>query len=117
MKLLLVDDSRVNLKLVSALLARLGYEVRACESADQALLAVREETFQAALVDVEMPGMDGCQLVQQLRGEGFLLPMIAVTGHIDVQSRNRCKEAGMNHYLTKPFTPADLEAVLQSCLG
>lgn len=114
-RLLVVDDSRVNLKLVSAMLRRLGHEVRACESASQALLALQEEVFDAALVDVEMPGMDGCELAQHLRGQGLTLPLVAVTGHIDLQSRNRCKEAGMNHYLTKPFTLEDLNAALQRC--
>jgi CheY-like chemotaxis protein len=104
-RVLVVDDNNVNLLVAEAILARAGCEVATIESGRAALemLAAQSARFDAVLMDMEMPEMGGLEAARQIRARGLALPVIAVTGHSSETERQRCLEAGMNDFVTKPF--------------
>jgi CheY-like chemotaxis protein len=77
--------------------------------------------FDVVLMDVQMPVMDGLQAAQAMRRiesvSGCHTPIVALTAYASVEDRKRCRQAGMDDYLSKPFKAADLEAVLSRCCG
>ncbi len=84
------------------------------EDGQQALLCLRHGRFDVVLMDVQMPVMDGIQATQLIRLNPIYadLPIIAMTAHAMVRDQQRCLAAGMNDYITKPFEPSQLFAVL-----
>jgi len=116
-RVLLVDDSDINLDVARRLLERRGAQVFACSHAQAALDALREapEAFDAVLMDVQMPGIDGLEATRRVRHELGLtdLPVIALTAGALMEERRRATEAGMNEFLTKPLDPVQLVRTLR----
>ena len=111
---LLVEDNEFNRDLAHALLARAGVEVSfACDGAE-AVQAVGQQTFDAVLMDIQMPNMDGLEAARQIRKIPALagLPIIAMTANAMVGDRERCLAAGMNDYITKPIQVGVMYATL-----
>jgi signal transduction histidine kinase/CheY-like chemotaxis protein/HPt (histidine-containing phosphotransfer) domain-containing protein len=117
---LVADDNPVNLKVASAMLRRLGYEVLTAVDGQQAVEAVagadaHGRPLDAILMDVNMPELDGLEATRQIRaawGERAP-PVIAVTAGVSAEDRLRCEQAGMVDYLTKPLQVAALARALQ----
>jgi len=100
-----------------ALLARLGHVSLAAESGGQALELLGRDDFDVVLMDVEMPGMDGFEAVGRIRrgeaGEGAArVPIVALTAHALEGYREKCLQAGMNGFITKPVSLTSLTAGL-----
>jgi two-component system, sensor histidine kinase and response regulator len=113
--LLLAEDNAVNRKVASVLLERAGHHVVAVENGVQAVEAVRHRSFDAVLMDVQMPEMDGFEAtrrIRALRGPAAAIPVIAMTANVLAGDEERCREAGMDDYVGKPFKPAELLAKL-----
>jgi len=113
-RVLLVDDNAINLELGTDLLAIAGIEVAAVSSGREALARMDEARFDAILMDLEMPGMDGWETTAQIRArtaDGDT-PVIALTAHALAGFREQCLAAGMNDYIAKPFELAQLFRVL-----
>ncbi|WP_043762688.1 hybrid sensor histidine kinase/response regulator [Marichromatium purpuratum] len=108
-RILLIDDSTLNLDVARHILERQGAEVRTCGNGQEALerLGLPDERFDAVLLDVQMPVMDGITTVRAIRNQLRLerLPVIALTAGALSSERQRALAAGMNDYLTKPFEP------------
>ncbi|WP_051307286.1 response regulator [Desulfomicrobium escambiense] len=112
--MLLVDDSEFNLDVIGSVLSAVGVEVVTAGSGFEALdLLASAQTFDAVLLDVQMPRMDGRETVRRIRSDGRWpdLPVLAVTASTVEGEREKCLEAGMNDFLTKPV---DFEALLES---
>ncbi|MCD6079389.1 MAG: multi-sensor hybrid histidine kinase, partial [Ramlibacter sp.] len=117
---LVADDNAVNLKVACAMLLKLGYEVLTATDGREAVEAVAHaaahgERLDAILMDVNMPGVDGLQATRQIqaaRGRASP-PIIAVTAAASAEDRERCMEAGMDDYLTKPLQVAALAQALE----
>ncbi|MBL8233069.1 MAG: response regulator [Bryobacterales bacterium] len=112
--ILVVEDNIVNQRVVQKLLQRIGYEVVTAPDGESALQALRERTFDAVLMDCQMPGMDGYQTTRELRlrETGRRTPVLALTASAMAGERERCLRAGMDDYLTKPVDLAELERKL-----
>ena len=114
--LLVVDDYSINLDVARGLLARHGAAV-CCETGAEAALERlrRGERFDAVLMDIQMPGMDGLEATQRIRGELAMpnLPVIALTAGALAEERRRALDAGMDDFLTKPLDPRALVATLR----
>ena len=111
-RVLLVDDSAVNLEVVSEMLRRLGHDVVLAADGELALTALASQTFDIVFMDVQLPGMDGLEVTRRFREEGGKTPIIALTAHTATRDRDRCLAAGMNDVLTKPVDATHLaEAV------
>ncbi len=116
---LVVDDNRVNRKLVVALLARLGLEAEAAGSGEECLSLFQETIFDMIFMDLEMPEMDGfdttleIRRVERCRGASPVT-VFALTGDVFDGVQERCAAAGMDGYLTKPIQPRELITAISS---
>jgi two-component system, sensor histidine kinase and response regulator len=111
-RLLLAEDNLVNQKLAVRLLEKQGHSVTIASTGQEAVEAVARETFDAVLMDVQMPEMDGFEATvvirQRERGTGRHVPILAMTAYAMKGDRERCLEAGMDGYVSKPIHPRDL---------
>jgi len=115
MSVLLVEDNLFNQQVAAELLSEVaGVVVSIAGSGEEALGRLREQNFEAVLMDLQMPGMDGYETTEQIRRDSRwrTLPIIAMTAHAMVQDRERCLVAGMNDFVSKPFELAELCEVL-----
>jgi PAS domain S-box-containing protein len=116
LRLLIAEDNALNQKMSVALVQKLGCSAVVASDGAEALSALRREPFDAVLMDVQMPGMDGLEATIRIRageeGSGVRLPIIALTAHAMKGDRERCLEAGMDAYLSKPVSFHDLYLVL-----
>lgn len=113
LKILVAEDTPFNQKFILRLLERWNHEVELVENGRQALNAMQRNTFDIVLMDVQMPGMDGLTATKEFREwESALrtpttkskrLPIIALTAHAVKGDRERCLEAGMDEYISKPI--------------
>jgi signal transduction histidine kinase/DNA-binding response OmpR family regulator len=115
-RLLLVEDNLVNQKVAEWMLQKLGYRYEVVSSGQNAIAALQKTAYDIILMDVEMPGMDGLtttQIIRQEYGTTARSPyIIALTAYAMVGDRERCLQAGMQDYLTKPLRLDDLRQVL-----
>ena len=114
---LLAEDNAVNRKVAVRLLEKRGHTVVAVEDGRQALRALDGERFDVALMDVQMPEMDGFEATAAVRArervEGGHLPIVALTAYAMKGDRERCLEAGMDAYVAKPVNADELFATLE----
>lgn len=101
------DDSRIR-QLISRFLGENGYRVTMAESAAEARKKLAALDFDLMILDVMMPGENGVELAQTLRGVGFATPILMLTARADIDDRIKGLEAGVDDYLTKPFDPREL---------
>jgi CheY-like chemotaxis protein/nitrogen-specific signal transduction histidine kinase/HPt (histidine-containing phosphotransfer) domain-containing protein len=113
-RVLLVDDNLINLELGTDLLALAGIDVTAVSGGARALARMDEGRFDAVLMDLEMPGMDGWETTARIRSrpDDGHTPVIALTAHALAGFREKCLAAGMNDYIAKPFDLPHLFQVL-----
>jgi len=114
--ILVVEDNRVNQKVLSHQLTNLGYRVEIADNGAEAVVKVRNSRYDLILMDVQMPVMDGFQAAQEIRGMGgdpALIPIIAVTANAFPSERDRCLAIGMDDYLTKPVDKGRLEEAVR----
>jgi len=107
---LLAEDNAVNQRLASSLLERRGHKVVIANNGREAVEAVRRQSFDVVLMDVQMPEMGGFEATEAIRdverGAGAdRTPIVAMTAHAMKGDRERCLAAGMDEYLTKPLDP------------
>jgi len=109
LRVLLAEDNAINQKLAVVLLQKAGYSVDAVETGAQALEKVQANSYSAVLMDIQMPDMDGLEATHHIRelekNTGQHIPIIAMTAHAMQGDRERCLEAGMDDYVTKPLQP------------
>ncbi|CAG1018311.1 partial type IV pili sensor histidine kinase and response regulator,chpA; chemosensory pili system protein ChpA (sensor histidine kinase/response regulator), partial [Burkholderiaceae bacterium] len=111
---LVVDDSLTVRRVTQRLLVREGYRVSLAKDGLDALERLAEEKPQMVLSDIEMPRMDGFDLVRNIRGDARLrdLPVIMITSRIAQKHRDYAAELGVDHYLGKPYSEEDLLALI-----
>jgi len=119
-RILLAEDNEVNQKLAMRLLEKRGFEVTVVGDGLAAVAEHGKISYDAILMDVQMPGMDGFEATAEIRrGEkstGAHTPIIAMTAHALVGDEKRCLDAGMDAYVSKPIRTTELFTTLQSCL-
>lgn len=121
LKILVAEDSLVNQKLVLGLLQKQGHTVLVANNGKEALKLLESHTFDLAIMDVQMPGMDGLEATAEIRQRekktGVHLPILAMTAHAMKGDQQRCLEAGMDAYIAKPIRPRRLLEAIQGLLG
>ncbi len=109
LKVLIADDSPTNLRLTTRMLENRDHSVTAVQNGRLALEAIRLERYDVVLMDLQMPVMDGIEATAAIRAEEQRglphVPIVAITAYDD---RQRCAEAGMDGYLSKPYRPQEL---------
>jgi CheY-like chemotaxis protein len=112
LSILLAEDDSINRRVAQQMLQLAGYHVTVAASGKRALALFEESIFDAALMDVQMPEMDGLETTAAIRKleeqTGRHLPIIAMTAHALKGDRERCLAAGMDGYISKPVTSKDL---------
>lgn len=118
-RILVVDDQPANLRAVSALLSRSGYDVLTAGNGDDALSIARDYVPDLLLLDMMMPGMDGFELLAQIKQCPPLLrlPVVFLTAAHDRELLLRAFDAGAVDYVTKPFMPEELLARVNAHVG
>ncbi|TWI73074.1 signal transduction histidine kinase [Desulfobotulus alkaliphilus] len=121
-RILVVEDQAVNRIVVMKILERKGFIVDLAEDGRQGLEQLREKAYDAVLMDMRMPVMDGLEATRALRsGEAGILnmhvPVIALTANAAVEDRKNCLESGMDDYLAKPVMPDILVAALEKWIS
>ncbi|OON63666.1 hybrid sensor histidine kinase/response regulator [Massilia sp. KIM] len=117
-RVLLAEDNPVNVEVAKAMLESLGLETHCARNGEEAFNAVREGGWDAVLMDCQMPVMDGFAATSAIRrhereaGRARTLPVIAITANALQGDREACLAAGMDDYLSKPFTQQQLAAVI-----
>ena len=118
LRILLAEDNRVNQLLAVRMLEKQGHTVVAVQNGREALDAISSDTFDVALIDVQMPDMDGLEATRLIREKELVtgkrrLPLVALTAHAMTGDRERCLAAGMDGYVPKPIDPRQLFAVIR----
>jgi signal transduction histidine kinase/CheY-like chemotaxis protein/HPt (histidine-containing phosphotransfer) domain-containing protein len=117
LQILLAEDNAVNQQLVLRLLEKRGHVVTIANDGQQALALLQHAKFDLALMDVQMPVMDGLETTATIRKQeatsGNHLPIIAMTAHALQGDRDRCLAAGMDAYLSKPIQAAQLTELVE----
>lgn len=120
LKALLVEDNEINRIVASEMLNKLGVTVSLAKDGFEALKNLEKSTYDVILMDIQMPGMDGYQTTAKIRKQenhgASKLPIIALTANALKGEREKALRAGMDDFLTKPFTMADLAGALQKCV-
>jgi CheY-like chemotaxis protein len=106
LRVLLVDDCLEMMRPLALLLNRWGHEVSEASNGPHALGLASEKVFDAFLLDIDMPGMDGFELAAALRQQEAHAAalLIAATGHTEEEYQTRAVEVGFNYFLTKPIS-------------
>jgi PAS domain S-box-containing protein len=118
--ILLTEDNPINRKLAVTLLQKAGYRVETAENGLQAVEMARSKAYSLILMDVQMPEMDGFEATTQIRLQESSekhTPIIAMTAHALKGDRERCLEAGMDDYISKPLTPEELFKAIDRWTG
>ena len=102
-KILVVDDEDYHRELMQKLLSKLGYEVDAVESAEDAFSLLEQSKFPVIITDLIMLEMDGVEFCRRIRETDDKTVVIALTGHTELYDIGKLKEAGFDNHLTKPF--------------
>ena len=116
--LLVVDDNSMNRIMLSRYITKLGYQATLAENGRQALEKLQGEPFDLVLLDVQMPEMDGYQVLEHLKADTRLrdIPVIMISAVEELESVVKCIELGAQDYLPKPFDQVLLRARLTACL-
>ena len=117
LQVLVVEDNRENLEVATALINKLGHRAQVAEHGRKALELIKKHKFDLVLMDLEMPLMDGLEATRRIRaGEAGSanrdIRIIALTAHALSHYREQCLAAGMNGYIAKPFSLAELGRIL-----
>ena len=120
LRILVAEDNPVNQLVAVRMLEKRGHTVTVAGDGEQALAALDREAFDVVLMDVQMPGMDGFKATAAIRdrerGTKKHLPIVALTAHAMREDRQRCLDAGMDAYLTKPFNANQLFEILEDLI-
>ncbi len=119
LSVLVAEDNPVNQKVTVAMLHRMGHRAVVAADGAEALVKWNEGQVDLILMDVQMPAMDGLEATRRIRLEeragGGHVPIVAMTAHAMSGDRDRCLEAGMDDYVSKPVSRAALELALARC--
>jgi len=114
--ILIVDDERVVLNSCRAILSEHGYEIETTQSGEEGLCLVETRPFDVALIDLKMPGMPGMELLDRIKETRPEIINIIITGFATVETAVEAMKRGAFDYVCKPFTPEELEIVVQKAL-
>ncbi|MCY2961202.1 MAG: response regulator [Planctomycetota bacterium] len=116
-RILVAEDNAVNQRVAVGLLKKLGYGCDVAADGTSAVHMASEKAYDVILMDCQMPDCDGYEASRILRAKGTSVPIIAMTANAMTGDRERCLDAGMDDFLTKPVSPTALGEILKRWLG
>ena len=121
--ILLVEDNEINMEVAREMIGKAGYRCDHAANGHEAVEAIQRGRYDLVLMDCQMPKMDGYEATRRIRawedesGAGRRVPIVAVTAHAMTGDRERCLDAGMDDYLTKPVESSRLVATIAKWLS
>ncbi|MBT8472481.1 MAG: response regulator [Marinicaulis sp.] len=118
--ILLAEDNQINAVLATAIIERAGHTVDVARNGGEAVAALQRDDYDIVLMDMHMPEVDGLEAARQIRklsGERAYVPIVALTANAMASDRQKCMAAGMDDFISKPFEPDDLTAMLDNWGG
>jgi len=119
LRILLAEDSLLNQKLAIGLLSKWGHTVTVAANGLEAVEAAAQQPFDLVLMDIQMPEMNGLEATEAIRRQeverGGRVPIVALTAHALKGDRERCLEAGMDAYVSKPIRQDELYQAIAAC--
>lgn len=117
-RLLVVEDNRINQKVISSILEKFGYKTDTVSNGKEAIEALGTTPYDLVIMDCQMPVMDGYETTKEIRNpkskvSNHKIPVIAMTAHAMNGDREKCLEAGMDDYLTKPIKPREISNLIE----
>jgi len=119
-RILVVEDNPVNQLVAEGMLGKLGYQASMAADGRSAIAKLSTENFDLVLMDCQMPGMDGFEATRCIRtaeNGGRHIPIIGLTAHASAEARDACLRAGMDDFLSKPYSLDELRGVLTRWTG
>jgi len=122
LKILIIDDNILNQKVVSFHLKKLNYEVIGVTNSKEAMDVFKNQSIDLIFMDIMLPGKNGYQITSEIReyekttGKMINVPIVALTANTLDNDMDRCLVAGMNDYISKPFTADDLYRVINKLI-
>src|SRR5438105_5143585 len=113
LRILFADDEKSLQEFMRSELPRLGHEVTVCPDGRAALKALEKSTFDAAILDIRMPGMTGIEVLEQLKQTAPETEAIVMTGHASMETAIEAVRLGAFDYITKPCKLAEIEGILR----
>lgn len=115
MKILLVDDERFLRDMMGQFLVKQGYSVVKAENGKEGweIFSQSPEVFHAIITDLKMPVMDGLEMLKLIRENGFDIPAVVITGHLEMVGTHTMTELNILELFSKPFMLTDLGTVLE----
>ena len=114
MNILIVDDDAIVIQSCRRILEAEGHEVRTANSVEQAVIMLEEQAFDLMVTDIKMPGQDGFAMIREAGKIRPGMPVLVMTGYLMPDTENDIRRLGVVHYIAKPFTPAELIAVIHT---
>ena len=115
-RVLVVEDNEINRQVLRELLEQTGLQVSEAVNGKEAVQCVEEQDFDAILMDIQMPEMDGFEASSLIRTQNQDIPIIAITAHAMVEEKEKCLASGMNDHVSKPIDPEKLFTTLEKWL-
>ena len=119
-KILLVEDNLINQEVAMFILIKKGYDVLIANNGEEAVMMAEKENVDLLLMDVQMPRMNGYQATEKIRAReaitGLRKPIIGLTANAMKGDKEKCLQAGMDAYLTKPIIKEDLYKLIESMM-
>ncbi len=115
-KILIVDDEDIVLKSCLRVLQKLDYEIETAYSGQTALDNLEKNKYDIVVTDLMMPGMDGMQLLKEIKKRYPEVMVITLTGYATVETARQALKAGAFDYIPKPFTPDELRNVIENAV-
>jgi CheY-like chemotaxis protein len=116
-RILFVDDNEMNRDMLSRRLVRAGHEVMIAVDGEEAVERTRIDNPELVLMDIGLPGIDGCEATRQIRASEKKMPIIALTAHAMAKDRERALDAGCDDFDTKPVDMPRLLAKIDALLS
>src|SRR5213593_4843674 len=115
---MVIEDNPMNLELMTYLLQSFGHTVLPHDDGEGAVDLVREQRPDLVICDIQLPGIDGCEIARQLKADPRVaeIPLIAVTAYAMVGDRDKLLDAGFDGYLSKPIEPSRFVSQIQEYL-
>ena len=112
--ILIAEDNAINQKVIERMVQKLGYRVDLVTNGQEAIEALGRQSYCMVFMDCQMPEMDGLEACREIRrrSSGTRIPIVAITANAMKGDRERCLEAGMDDYVSKPFKQEDLRVVI-----
>jgi CheY-like chemotaxis protein len=121
LRVLLAEDNPLNREVAATLLGRMGHAVVVADDGAEALAALERDSYDVLLLDLQMPGLDGFEVMRRIRASetatGRRLPIVAVTAHALKGDRERCLAAGADEYVSKPIRRQELARAMSRALA